>query len=428
MEVVLLFSLLFALMAVGLPIWVAMGGSALITVGVLGLTDATTLPTTMAKGVSSYELLAIPFFILTGELMNRTGMTTRIVRLLMFFLGRLRGGLAYASVGVNVFASGVSGSAPADAAAVSAVMLPAMRKEGYRPERAAAVNASAAVLGPIMPPSIPMIFVALVTNLSIGQLFIGGVGPALLLATALLVLISWQARRGLLPAGEGGCRSLGQLGILVRDALPALAAPALIVAGIFGGFATITEIAMLAAAYVLVVGMVVYRTVKPRDVLGIFTDSAVFSSTIMILFAVVGAFTFVLTLGQLGETLSAVVTELDLGPTAFLLVTMVFFLIVGMPMDAVPAIVIFVPVLLPIAMELGVDPIHFGVIVVVNLMIGLLTPPVGALLYVLTKLSTVSFGQLSRAVLPYVAVLALALLVMTLAPPIVTWLPQAVFG
>jgi TRAP-type C4-dicarboxylate transport system permease large subunit len=163
METIVLFAALFGLMALGLPIWVATGASALITVGFLALGDATSLPTAMVKGVGSFELLAIPFFILTGELLNRAGLTERIVRLLMFFLGRFRGGLAYASVGVNLFASGVSGSAPADAAAVSAVMLPAMRREGYRPEYAAAVNASAAIIGPIMPPSIPV-------NLMIGLL------------------------------------------------------------------------------------------------------------------------------------------------------------------------------------------------------------------------------------------------------------------
>ena len=426
MEVLLLFVLLFGMMAFGVPIWVAMGGAALAILGIAGLGDATALPTAMARGVGNFELLAIPFFVLVGELMNRSGLTERIVALLMYFLGRLRGGLAYASVSVNLFAAGVSGSAPADASAVSSVMLPAMRREGYRPEYAAAVNASAAVVGPIMPPSIPMIFVALVTNLSVGRLFVGGVVPAILLATSMLLLISWQARRGGLPptTSQHGHR----FGALVVRAFPALLAPALIVAGIFLGFATITEVSILATFYVLFLGVVVYRTIRIRAIPQIFRESAVFSSSIMILFAVVGAFTFIIAVEQLGDTVRDVLTSLNVGPTAFMLVSVLFFLVIGMILDAVPAILIFLPVMLPVAIDLGVDPIHFGVIVVVNLMIGLLTPPVGALLYVLTKISGVPFARLSREVLPFIAAMLAVLLLVALVPALVTWLPGLVFG
>lgn len=427
MEVLLLFVLLFGLMAFGVPIWVAMGGSALATLGIAGLSDATALPTAMARGVGNFELLAIPFFVLVGELMNRSGLTQRIVALLMYFLGRLRGGLAYASVSVNLFAAGVSGSAPADASAVSSVMLPAMRREGYRPEYAAAVNASAAVVGPIMPPSIPMIFVALVTQLSVGRLFVGGVIPAVLLATAMLLLIALQARRGGLPPTTASHTS-ENVGALFLRAFPALLAPALIVAGIFLGFATITEVSILATFYVLFLGVVVYRTVPIREIPQIFRESAVFSSAIMILFAVVGAFTFIIAVEQLGETVRSVLADLDVGAVAFILISMLFFLVIGMVLDAVPAILIFLPVMLPVAIDLGVDPIHFGVIVVVNLMIGLLTPPVGALLYVLTKISGVPFSALSREVLPFVGVMIAVLIVVALVPALVTWLPGLVFG
>ncbi len=427
METLVLFAALFALMALGVSVWVAMGVAALITLGALALGDATSLPTAMAQGIGNFELLAIPFFILTGELLNRTGMTERIVRLLMFFLGPLRGGLAYASVGVNVAISGVSGSAPADASAVSSVMLPAMSKEGYRPEYAAAVNASAAVIGPISPPSIPMIFVALVTNLSIGKLFLGGVIPALLLAGSLIALIWWHGRRGLVPATTTGQDRDG-FWKLLGDALPALVAPALLVGGIVGGFATITEVAILAAAYVLLIGGFVYRSIHLRDLLPLFRDSAVFSATIMILFAVVGAFSFVLTVGDLGAGITSLVDALDLGPVPFILVAMLFFLIVGMPMDAVPAILIFLPILLPVATQLGIDPIQFGVLVVINLMLGLLTWPVGALLYVVTKISGVPFGRLSIEVLPFLLVMLGMLLVLALVPGLITWLPNLVFG
>lgn len=427
MEVVLLFAVLFALMTAGVPVYVAMGAAALVTLAVSGLGAGTVLPTTMLGGIDSFELLAIPFFVLVGELMNRAGLTQRIIDLLMFFLGRLRGGLAQASVGVNLFASGVSGSAPADAAAVSSVMLPSMRRQGYTPEYAAAVNASAAVVGPVMPPSIPMVFVALVTNLSLGQLFLGGVGPALLLATSMVALIAWQSARGKVPevASGVGMEQYG-LGKLFLRAAPALGAPIFIVAGVFGGFATITEMAMLASLYVLLLGLA-YRTLRFRHVPKVLRDGAVFASTIMILFAAVGAFTYVIAARRVGDQVATIVENLDVGPVAFLLLTMLFLLVIGMVLDAVPAILIFFPILLPVAVEVGVDPIHFGVIGVVNLMIGLLTPPVGALLYVLTKIARVPFGKLVKETSPFVLVMLVSLLIMVLVPPIVTWLPGLFF-
>jgi tripartite ATP-independent transporter DctM subunit len=424
-------------------VFVSMAASALVTLAVTGLGAATVLPNTMVGGVDSFELLAIPFFVLVGELMNKAGLTQRIIDLLMFFLGRFRGGLAQASVGVNLFASGVSGSAPADAAAVSSVMLPAMRREGYTPQYAAAVNASAAVVGPIMPPSIPMVFVALVTQLSLGQLFLGGVGPAIILAGSMIGLIAWHAVRGRLPSRKTAAVTVGgggsgadvapvdgdqrSLGRLFLDALPALLAPAFIIVGVFGGFATITEMAILAALYVLVLGLV-YRTLPVRQVPAVLRDGAVFSSTIMILFAAVGSFTYVIAAQRVGDQVAEFVAGLDVGPTTFFLLTMVFFLVVGMVLDAVPAILIFLPILLPVAVEVGVDPIHFGVLVVVNLMIGLLTPPVGALLYVLTKIGKVPFTALVKETMPFVAAMLVGLVIMVLVPPIVTWLPELVFG
>jgi tripartite ATP-independent transporter DctM subunit len=427
-DVLILFGALFAFMALGLSVWVSMGAAGLVALAVLGLGDATDLPTAMADGVGNFELLAIPFFILTGELLNRAGLTDRMVALLMYFLGRFRGGLAYATVGANIGISGVSGSAPADAAAVSSVMLPAMRKEGYSPTYAAAINASAPIIGPIFPPSIPMIFVALVTHLSIGKLFLGGVVPALLLAAAMILLIMWHGGRGKLPEARPEAYTQTPLLPLLGRALPALLAPLLLVVGIITGFATVTEIAILAATYVLFLGVVVYRTITFRDLFPLFRSSAVNSATIMILFAVVGTFSHVLTVGGLSENVTELVGALDVGPVAFLLLAMLFFLIVGMPMDAVPAILIFLPILLPVAEDLGIDPIHFGVIVVVNLMMGLLTWPVGALLYVITKTSGVPFGRLSVAVLPFFGAMLAVLLLLALVPGLVTWLPNLLLG
>jgi tripartite ATP-independent transporter DctM subunit len=280
-----------------------------------------------------------------------------------------------------------------------------------------------------------------VTQLSLGRLFLGGVGPSIVLTIAMCGLIAWHAVKGKLPAraerkvavGDGGSTEIPvevqrpSLWRLFVDAVPALLAPAFIVVGVFGGFATITEMAILACLYVLVLGLA-YRTLPIRALPTLLKDGAVFSSTIMILFAVVGSFTFVIAARRVGDQVADFVATLDVGPTTFLLLTMAFFLIVGMVLDAVPAILIFLPILLPVAVGLGVDPIHFGVLVVTNLMIGLLTPPVGALLYVMTKVGRVSFGALVKETTPFTLVMLAGLLVMVFVPSIVTWLPDLVFG
>lgn len=427
MELLLLFGILFALMLLGAPIFVAMLASALVTLALSGIGSGTVLPTQMAAGVANPQLLAIPFFILMGELMARAGLTQRIVDLMMYFFGRFRGGLAYAVVGVNAFASSVSGSAPASASMVSSAMLPAMSDAGYRREYSSAVNASAAVLGPVLPPSVPMVFVSLVTTLSLGQLFIGGIGPGLLLCLALFGTVAWQARRKKLPAATVGAgEKAPPLGTLVLRAAPALGAPVFILVGIIGGFVTITEVAMIAAFYVLVLGFA-YRTITLRTLPAVIKDTSVFSSTIMMLFAAVGGFTFIIAVQRVGDQVAEVIGGWDIGPLAFLLLAMLFFLIIGMVLDAVPAILIFLPILMPVAIEIGVDPIHFGVITVVNLMIGLLTPPMGALLFVLTKIGQVKFGQLVREVLPFLMGLLLALGISVFFEPVVTFLPELLF-
>lgn len=215
---------------------------------------------------------------------------------------------------------------------------------------------------------------------------------------------------------------------LLTEALLALVAPVIVFIGVFTGVATITEVAFVTTAYVLLLGVLVYRTISLRQIVSIFRDSAVFSSTVMVLFAVVGIFSYIAAAERLGDDVAAAIDGLNVGPLGFLLLTMVVFLIVGLVLDAVPAILIFVPVLLPTAISVGVDPIHFGVVVVVNLMIGLLTPPIGALLYVVSKVSRVSFVALTRQTTPFVVALFIGLAIIVLVPAIVLWLPNLVFG
>jgi tripartite ATP-independent transporter DctM subunit len=422
----LLFVLLFTLCALGVEIWAAMGLSAILYLLLRGDVPLNVMAQSMVAGVDIVTLVAIPFFMLAGELMNESGITERLVRFAQYFVGRIRGGLAYVTVIVNVIMAGVSGSAVADASAVSSVLLPAMARDGYDRRFAAAINASASVIGPIIPPSIPMVFIAVISDLSIGRLFLGGVVPGLLMGIFLAAAIYLHSLRHPLPATEVK-RGLGEFLRLLGQAFLALLAPVIILAGVVFGVVTIVEVAFLAVLYVLLVGTFAYRTIHFTALPHIFARAAATSVTIMAIFASVGAYAWIIANEQLGPQVAQAIQSLGLGWAGFLLVVNLFFLFLGCIMDAVPAMLIFFPVLLPVAKGLGVDPIHFGVVVVLNLMIGLLTPPVGALLFLEAKIADVSFEDLVSAVGPYLVALLAVLALITYLPPLVTFVPNLVF-
>ncbi|MBI4572622.1 MAG: TRAP transporter large permease [candidate division NC10 bacterium] len=422
----ILFLLLFGLCAIGFEIWAAMGLSAILYLLIRGDVPLNIMAQSMVSGVDIVTLVAIPFFMLAGELMNESGITERLVRFSQYFVGRVRGGLAYVTVIVNVIMAGVSGSAVADASAVSSVLLPAMARDGYDRRFAAAINAAAATIGPIIPPSIPMVFIAVISDLSIGRLFLGGVVPGLLMGAFLAATIYMQSLRRPLPMTrvEGGFWEFVRL---LGEACLALLAPVIILAGVVFGVVTIVEVAFLAVFYVLLVGLFAYRTIRLRSLPGIFAKSAATSVTILAIFASVGAFSWIIASEQLGPQVARGIQALGLGRVGFLLVVNIFFLFLGCIMDAVPAMLIFFPVLLPVAKGLAIDPIHFGVVVVLNLMIGLLTPPVGALLFLEAKIAEIPFEALVRAVTPYLIALLAVLGLITYIPTLVTFIPNLVF-
>jgi len=422
----LLFLFLFLFCAAGFEIWAAMGLSAILYLLIRGDVPLNVMAITMVSGVDIVTLVAIPFFMLTGELMNLSGITDRVVRFAQYFVGRLPGGLAYVAVIVNMIMAGVSGSAVADASAVGSVLLPAMARDGYDRRFAAAINAAAATIGPIVPPSIPMVFIAVIGDLSIGRLFLGGVVPGLLMGVFLGVTVYLQSLRHPLPRvrTEGG---LTEFLRLLGEVFLALMAPAIIFAGVVFGVVTIIEVAFLAVFYILVVGLFGYRTLELRALPGAFARAAGLSATIMAIFAGVGAYSWIIAQEQLGAQVAQHLHALGLGPFGFLLVVNLFFLFLGSIMDAVPAMLIFFPVLLPVATGLGIDPTHFAVVVVLNLVIGLLTPPVGALLFLVTKIADVPFEALVPAVTPYLLALLAVLGLITYIPPLVTFIPNLVF-
>jgi tripartite ATP-independent transporter DctM subunit len=426
MSILMLFALLFILMFLGVEIFLSMGIAAAVYLLVTGNAPLTLITTSMINGITNTSLLAIPFFILAGELMNVSGMTLRLVKFARFFIGKWKGGLSYTCVIVNIITAGVSGSAPADCSAVSSVLLPVMKKEKYPEDFSAAINASAATIGPIIPPSIPMVFIGLLTNLSIGRLFLGGVLPGLLMGGGLMLVCYWKVKKMNLRIYEQE-RSFKIFLEILMDSFLALIAPLIIILGVITGLVTITEVAILATAYVLIIGVFVYKTIAIKDILNIFKNSILFSSSIMALFSVAFIFSWFIAVEGLGKQLGAYVLSMNMSPLMFLIFINFLWIFLGTIVDAIVSMIIFVPVLLPIVIALGIDPYFFSVLTVVNLMIGLLTPPVGGLLYLEAKIANVPVDRLMKELVPFILVLFAVVALMIFVPPIVTFIPNLLF-
>jgi tripartite ATP-independent transporter DctM subunit len=423
--ILILFLLLFLLIGLGFSIWTSMGISGMIYILIRGEVSLKVVASTMVSGVDISTLVAIPFFMLAGELMNSAGITRKLADFAEHFVGRFRGGLAYVAIVVNIIMAGVSGSAVADASAVSSVLLPTMRERGYDRPFAASINAAAAVIGPIIPPSIPMIFIGVISGLSIGRLFLGGVIPGIIMGLFLAVTVALFTRKKNYPVVKKRF-DLRVFFDLLKDTIFALLAPLIIILGVVLGIVTLVEVAVLANLYILFISLFVYRTMQFKEIPRIFAKAAVFSTSIMIIFAVVGLYQYIVALEQLGDKLGLLVANMNLNQFTFLILANIFFLFMGCILDAVPVMLIFFPVLLPAAMRLGVDPTHFGVIVVMNLMIGLLTPPIGALLFLEAKIADLEFDQLVRHIWPYTVVLIFVLLLCTYLPQLVLYIPNLI--
>ncbi|MCH4563918.1 TRAP transporter large permease [Halomonas sp. EGI 63088] len=378
--------------------------------------------TQMFSGINSFALLAIPLFILAGELMNESGITMRIIAFSKILVGRLRGGLAHVNIWASVIFAGLSGSAVADTSALGRVFIPEMEKEGYPRDFAAALTAASSVIGPIIPPSIPVIIYALiVTGVSVPALFLAGIVPGLLLAIFLsgYVMIfagKYQKQPTALPSGE-------KRKILLEGVIP-LFMPVFVVGSILLGIVTPTEAAAFAVAYALFVGMVVFRKIHVRDLPSIFTRTMVDTAVIMIIIAAVAAANWLLTFNRVPNMLTDLTIAYITSQWTFLLAVIVLFLVAGLFLEGIAAMLVLVPILHPIAVGMGVDPVHFGIIVIFNLMIGLITPPMGLCLFVADSVANVGLARLSRRILPLFLVELLVLLIITFVPGIVTGLPR----
>jgi tripartite ATP-independent transporter DctM subunit len=409
------------------PIAFAMVIAGIAAILVQGTIDPMVAVQTMFAGIDSFPLLAIPFFILAAELMSGGALTEVLLRFAAQLVGHVRGGLGHTNVLTLTFFSGISGSALADAAGPGSMLIRMMKKAGYPPEYAAALTAATAIVGPIIPPSIIMIVYALTeTSVSIMGLFLGGVVPGLMITGSLLVVNHWVSVRRNYRSSETRA-TLPEIAKGFVRALPALVLPFIILGGMHLGIFTPTEASAVAVFYALVVGRLLYRTLDFAVLPAILFRTAILTASILMIIAASEVFSFILTIGQIPQALAGWMASFHLSPLALLLLINVFLLIAGIFIEPLPGVMIFVPILAPLALAAGIHPLHFAMVVIVNLTLGMITPPVGALLFVTSIVSGVSVGKMTRELVPMFGAQLFVLLMLTLFPVISTWLP-GVFG
>ncbi|MBM3872226.1 MAG: TRAP transporter large permease [Verrucomicrobia bacterium] len=424
-EAVVLLLVFVLLLAAGVPIAFTLGLSALAALAVSLDPGAasTVLAQRLATGLDSFALLAIPFFILSGNLMNRGGIAARLVDLAKVVVGRLPGGLAYVNVLANMLFGAVSGSAAASAAANGGFMAPLMKREGYDRDFGAAVNISSAVTGLLIPPSNVMVVYSLASGgVSIAALFVAGYVPGLLLGLVLMGVGGGIARRRGYPVGER--IGAAQAWRILRAALPCLALVFVIMGGIILGWFTPTEASAIAVLYTFVLAVLVYREVKWSDLPRIVTDSAATTAVVLLLIGASMGLSWVMSSANLPQGVTSLLLGLTEDKLLLLLLINVLLLLVGTFMDMTPAVLIFTPILLPVVQKFGMDPIHFGLMMIFNLCIGLCTPPVGSVLFVGCSVARTTLRHVLRPLLPFFAAMVIVLLLVTYVPAISLWLPS----
>lgn len=416
--------LMFLLLAIaGVRLAYAMALTALLAFIWLDIPTAAFFTRSVAS-INSFSLLAIPFFVVAGDLLTAGGISRRIINLAESFFGWMRGGLGIVNVGTSVLFAGVSGSAAADTAAVGGIMIPEMKRAGYRPGFAVAVTAASSTLGPIIPPSILMIIYAGITGVSTGALFLAGVVPGLFLGLTLMVLAWWIGRK---QAAGVTAFSLRTIFKSARQGILAALIPVIVIGGILFGFFSPTEAGVIILAYAFVIAKLVYRELTNREFLAVMVRSSVLSGVLMLIVAMAATFAWILAYVGTPQAMVVFLTQLSDDPTVVMLLIVVFLLLVGMFVETIAAMIITVPVLYPVSEALGYDPLHFALVVIITLLVGTITPPLGVLLYVAAGIGQVSIFEAIKESVPFIAVMVAAVFVVALVPGIVTWLPSLQF-
>ncbi len=427
LPLIVLVSSFLAFAFLGAPIFISMGLAAVFYCSVFWSSSSfTTIAAEMVEFLNNFAFLAIPFFFLAGDLMNAGGITRRLVTFSTAMVGHIRGGLSHVNIVASMVFSGVSGSAVADTSAIGSVLIPAMKEEGYPGPYAAAVTAASSTIGPVIPPSIPLVLYGLLTEESIGRLFLAGAVPGALMGLYLILASYVISKRRHYPARQRA--TIRQMIRSAFDAVPALVMPLIIVVGIVSGAVTPTEAGVLAVAYALFIGLFVYRELRWRDLPGYFSRSMLASAYVMAIIASAGIFSYLVAEMRAGQMLAEFFTSISRSKWVILCVVNVFFLIWGCILEPMTALVVVVPMLMPLIKAVGIDPIHFGVVIVLNLMIALITPPVGMVLYLATALSGERLQDVIRETPAFLIALMLALVCVTFLPDLTLWLPTLLMG
>ena len=422
----LLFVSLGIMLIAGFPIAVCLIVSSLLYLSLNDLAPSLQVLYRMVNGIDSFPLLAVPFFILAGSVMNESGITTRIFDFAKACVGWMRGGLGHVNISASIIFAGMSGAAVADAGGLGSIEIKAMRDAGYDDSFSIGVTAASSTIGPIIPPSLAMVIYGVMASCSIGKLFVAGLLPGLVTAGALSMMVVYMSRKRNYP--RDASFAFNVLWFTFRKAFLSLLAPVLVIGGMLSGIYTPTEAAVAVSAYALFLGTIVYRTLTWKRFVQISLETA--ETTAVILFIVAGAaiFSWILTANNVATNFAEYLLQLTQNKLLILLIINVILLVVGCFIDTLAAITIMTPILLPIAIKLGISPIHFGVLMVLNLNIGLLTPPVGVVLYVLGRVADVPFERVMKGVVPFLIPLVLVLILLTFIPQFTMWLPNLVYG
>jgi len=388
--------------------------------------DFLIIPQNILKGADNFSLMAIPFFILAGDIMNEGGLSLGIVKFVQSILGHVKGGLGYCAIVGSMIFAGVSGAAIADTSAMGSVLLPIMEKEGYDKKKSTAIICASGCIGPIIPPSIPMVVFGVVGGVSVTRMFLGGVIPGII--TGLFLFVSWYivTRKDNLPTTKRA--NFKEILGATKDAIPSLMLPVIILGGILSGIFTPTEAGVVAAIYALIIATVVYRRLTFKQIKAICIKSARATSVVMFVVASATAVAYIITIAQIPQLIGDALTAATSSKAVALFLINILVLMVGCVMDVSPAIMILGPILLPITTKMGIDPVFFGVILVYGLCIGLITPPVGGVLYVGCGLAKISFVELCKHIWPHVIIYIIVLFLITYVPNLILYIPNVVMG
>jgi tripartite ATP-independent transporter DctM subunit len=409
------------LVVLGFPIVFSLAITSLLYLAVYGI-PVITMAQKMITGIDTYALLAVPFFILAGNLMNTGGVTRRLFRFASAMVGHIPVGLGHANVLASMIFAGMSGAAIADAGGLGTIEIKAMRDEGFDIGFSAAVTAASSTIGPIIPPSIPMVIYASIASVSVGKLFLAGAVPGILMGLSLMIMIYFVAKKRHYPVHAQF--NLKEAGLSFADGFLPLLTPVIILGGILGGIFSPTEAAIVASTWALVLGMLVYREIKLRDLVSIVMDTIKTTSMVVYIISAAAIFGWLLGREQVPQTVAQMLFSISKDPNVILFIIIVFLLIIGCVMETTAALILLTPILVPPVIQLGIDPVHFGLVMVLDLMIGLLTPPVGVVLYITSSIAKIPFEEMARVTAPYLIPLVIVLLISAFFPAVPMTLPN----